>query len=51
MTAWRSAIVGCMEQHTAPTDTTDTAPVAGSEFVDDELLVEEISIDGMCGVY
>ena len=21
------------------------------EFVDDELLVEEISIDGMCGVY
>lgn len=22
-----------------------------SELVDDELLVEEISIDGMCGVY
>ena len=30
------------------------APVAGSDvdlLVEDELLVEEISIDGMCGVY
>jgi mycofactocin precursor len=24
---------------------------ADSELIDDELLVEEISIDGMCGVY
>ncbi len=23
----------------------------GDEFVEEELLVEEISIDGMCGVY
>ena len=25
--------------------------VAADEFDDEELLVEEISIDGMCGVY
>jgi mycofactocin precursor len=29
------------------TDTTD----AGSEELVEELLIEEISIDGMCGVY
>ena len=29
------------------TDAVEAAP----EFVEDELLVEEISIDGMCGVY
>jgi mycofactocin precursor len=29
-------------------DVTDEAPEA---LVEDELLVEEISIDGMCGVY
>lgn len=28
----------------------DEAPV-GDDLVEDELLVEEISIDGMCGVY
>ena len=27
------------------------APAVDEELVDDELLVEEISIDGMCGVY
>ena len=32
----------------AATDTVGTDEV---ELVDDELLVEEISIDGMCGVY
>lgn len=32
---------------------TDDARVeaAADELIDDELLVEEISIDGMCGVY
>ena len=30
-------------------ETDDTAH--DDAFVDDELLVEEISIDGMCGVY
>lgn len=30
----------------APTD-----DVAEQDLVEDELLVEEISIDGMCGVY
>jgi mycofactocin precursor len=36
-----------------PTDgTADTADTAGDEaLVADELLVEEVSIDGMCGVY
>ena len=37
------------------TDSTATeAPVAADQtnpLVEDELLVEEISIDGMCGVY
>lgn len=39
-----------MEQDTITTDTAleANAPV---EVVEDELLVEEISIDGMCGVY
>jgi len=31
-------------------DAQDTR-VEPAELVDDELLVEEISIDGMCGVY
>jgi mycofactocin precursor len=38
--------------------TTDTASPVGddaapteADLIDDELLVEEISIDGMCGVY
>ena len=28
-----------------------TSDAATDELLDDELLVEEISIDGMCGVY
>ena len=36
---------------TAATVLADTAPDTTSEVVADELLVEEISIDGMCGVY
>ncbi len=51
-----------MESTTLETDVvTDTSPAADTsadtssaaiaELVDDELLVEEISIDGMCGVY
>ncbi len=31
-------------------DTDDTI-TAETDLLDDELLVEEISIDGMCGVY
>jgi len=30
---------------------TDTQAVGEDALVEDELLVEEISIDGMCGVY
>lgn len=43
-----------MEQDTVTisgTDTTDVEAAAGDELVADELLIEEISIDGMCGVY
>ncbi len=32
-----------------PTENNDT--VAAVEIDDEELLIEEISIDGMCGVY
>jgi mycofactocin precursor len=35
-----------------PDRTADTVGTAGDEaLVADELLVEEVSIDGMCGVY
>ena len=34
-----------------PTHAIDTAVAEQDELVEDELLVEEISIDGMCGVY
>jgi mycofactocin precursor len=44
--------------HTSPRDTlqrmentTVTVAEEQDELVEDELLVEEISIDGMCGVY
>ena len=33
------------------TTATATATATTDELLDDELLVEEISIDGMCGVY
>ena len=32
-------------------EATSETPVEIEELVEDELLVEEISIDGMCGVY
>ncbi|HKH87898.1 MAG TPA: mycofactocin precursor MftA [Acidimicrobiales bacterium] len=34
-----------------PSTTKADQPTAGSPLIEDELLVEEISIDGMCGVY
>jgi mycofactocin precursor len=38
--------------HAAAGDSTLAGPtVADTVLVEDELLVEEISIDGMCGVY
>lgn len=38
---------------TAPADVIETAePVAAAaEVVEEEVLVEDVSIDGMCGVY
>ncbi len=33
------------------TEAADQTAVETDELLDDELLVEEISIDGMCGVY
>jgi mycofactocin precursor len=35
---------------TAAVESPDT-PAADHELVEEDLLVEEISIDGMCGVY
>ena len=32
-------------------ETEDQAVPAADELLEDELLIEEISIDGMCGVY
>jgi mycofactocin precursor len=34
-----------------PTDQSTTAQLASAEPVEEDTLVEEISIDGMCGVY
>ena len=33
------------------TEATPLPAVAAEEIIEDDLLVEEISIDGMCGVY
>lgn len=38
-------------QVAAPAEPASEEPEAGPVLVEDELLVEEISIDGMCGVY
>jgi mycofactocin precursor len=39
-------------EHLAPSVEDDTPALpADGELVEEELLVEEISIDGMCGVY
>ena len=40
-----------MENDTAILDSVETTPDVTDTLVDEELLVEEISIDGMCGVY
>ena len=42
-----------MEPTETPTATLDAATIPAAEdlLVEDEVLVEEISIDGMCGVY
>jgi mycofactocin precursor len=34
-----------------PASTADAADAADELIADDELLVEDVSIDGMCGVY
>lgn len=43
--------VSAMEQDNTPTPVAPTADAAVESPVTEELLVEEISIDGMCGVY
>jgi mycofactocin precursor len=40
-----------MENDTATLEPADTAKADEDALVTEELLVEEISIDGMCGVY
>ncbi len=39
------------ESSTTVAENAATADAPAVEFVEEELLVEEISIDGMCGVY
>ena len=36
---------------TAPRDEATDATTGEDAYADDDLLVEEVSIDGMCGVY
>ena len=38
-----------MEQKLEPSD--DSVEIDDDSLIEDELLIEEISIDGMCGVY
>jgi mycofactocin precursor len=40
-----------MENDTATVDSVEPTPDVTDTLVTEELLVEEISIDGMCGVY
>ena len=40
-----------IEPTTTPAEHAATADATAVELVEEELLVEEISIDGMCGVY
>ena len=40
-----------LDEPTASTESTVSDTPATPELIADELLVEEISIDGMCGVY
>ncbi len=47
-----SDLEGTMEQTLDRTEAeADTSAEVDAELVEEELLVEEISIDGMCGVY
>jgi mycofactocin precursor len=39
-----------LEAEAEPTGATAAAPPA-DDVIEDELLIEEVSIDGMCGVY
>jgi len=40
-----------MTAETEPAEATAAEPQPIGEVLDEELLVEEVSIDGMCGVY
>jgi mycofactocin precursor len=40
-----------MDQETNVLDATEDAAVEATDDTVDELLIEELSIDGMCGVY
>jgi mycofactocin precursor len=45
-------VINDSDRDDTSTDATVQAdPAATEALVDDELLVEEVSIDGMCGVY
>jgi mycofactocin precursor len=46
-----SVTLGVMENDIATIEPVETAADGTNALVEEELLVEEISIDGMCGVY
>ncbi len=48
-----SAIPSCLMEPTTTLDNEQATELVdqAEDFVEEELLVEEISIDGMCGVY
>jgi mycofactocin precursor len=48
---WRSAVDCRAMDDELIAEYTDTAVAAEPAEIVDELLIEEISIDGMCGVY
>lgn len=41
----------CVQDPPDPSDPSDPREPSLDDLVEDDLLVEEISIDGMCGVY
>ncbi len=52
MTVTTSDPIRVPEEHTAAPSVALSTPDAGiEELVEEDLLVEDVSIDGMCGVY
>jgi mycofactocin precursor len=44
-------MLALMDEDTVPQNAADATAESADVLVEEELLIEEISIDGMCGVY